>query len=652
MFKGRPAISISILLVLTAAVYLRTSIFFGDQALRGADYFELHIKRIAFAQDALFGASHFLPAWYPRELLGAPFSANLQSFPWIPTRLLLLLLPNARLHYEVGVLLAALLSALFTWLFCRRLGLSEVASVAAGWTFASAGYFASRVLAGHLPLLEAYPSLPLMLWLGDRATAPDRASYWRRDLAALAVAAGCFAVAGHPQIPAYSLAAAALFLAFRPGARERVRAIAALALGAGATLAAWWPMLLLIRRSTRVLHLDPPSNDVTFPYHRLLALIRPGVDGWPGSLDLAGAIDFHGYPNDAWFWDTTSYVGLLPIAVIVWLLVRMVARKRLPVWPWGFLAALGTAALCLALPLGDFLHRIVPVAVLRSPARLLYLSTFPAAVALGMGIDIFLGVQFRTLNARRFIVAACLLFHAVDLGEFARTFVLTASWSDRTGAPSFADKIPENAHNERVVASEFDVWSQRRYDDAGGFDSLILAHTYRALLGLAGTNPRLNEEELDASEFSVPALQATGVGFVITDEPRSDLVRVASDDEAILYRVPHSAPRALLSAQGEIVYSRPSSDRIELISTASQPGFASVLESWDPGWVATVDGAYAPVLQANGFALKVPVAAGRHIVQLSYRTLGRTTGWILSAIDVALLGALLMRKDLIKKNQG
>jgi len=317
MSKGRSAISVAILLSLTAAVYLRPSIFLGDQALSGSDYFELHIKRIAFAQDALFGPNHFLPAWYPRELLGEPFSANLQSFPWIPTRLLLLLLPSARLHYEVGVLLAALLSAIFTYLLCRRFGLSEVASVTAGWTFASAGFFASRVFAGHLPLLEAYPSLPLLLWLADRATGPERARYWRRDLAALALAAACFAVAGHPQIPAYSLAAATLFLAFRPAARQRFRAIAALALGAGATLAAWWPMLLLIRRSTRVLPLNPPSNDVTFPYHRLLALIRPGIDGWPGILDLAGATDFHGFPNGAWFWDTASYVGLLPIAVIV-----------------------------------------------------------------------------------------------------------------------------------------------------------------------------------------------------------------------------------------------------------------------------------------------------------------------------------------------
>ena len=639
MFKGRSAISVSILLGLTASVYVPPSIFLGDQALAGSDYFELHIKRIAFAQGALFGPNHFLPAWYPRELLGAPFSANLQSFPWIPTRLLLLLLPNARLHLEVGVLLAALLSALFTWLFCRRSGLSEVASVAAGWTFASAGFFASRVFAGHLPLLEAYPSLPLLLWLADRATAPASR---RRDLAALAIAAGCFAVAGHPQIPAYSLAAAALFIAFRPGARDRFRAIAALALGAGATLAAWWPMLLLIRRSTRVLDLNPPSNDVTLPYRRLLALIRPGIDGWPASLDLVGAIDFHGYASPAWFWDTASYVGLLPIAAIAWLLVRMVTRKRLPAWPWGFLAVMGAAGLFFALPVGDFLHRIVPVAVLRSPARLLYLSTFPAAVALGAGIDL-LSASGKT---GPFIVAGCLLFHVVDLGGFARTFVQTVSWSDRTGPPSFADSILQKAHDERVAANEFDVWCDRRYDDTGGFDSLILANTWRALLSLSGANPKLNEEKVDASRFPVGALQATGVGFVITDEPRNDLEKVTSDDDAILYRVPDPAPRASLSVAGHLTWSRPSSDRIELISTSSQPGFANVLEAWDPGWIASVDGAPAPVLHADGFAMKVPVAAGNHTVRVSYRTPGRTTGWILSMIDAALLGALIiLRKD-------
>src|SRR5580698_10177005 len=122
MFKGRSVISVSILLALTAAVYARPSIFLENQALDGVDYFELHIKRIAFAQDSLFGPSHFLPAWYPRELLGAPFAANLQSFPWIPTRLLVLLF-DPKIAFAAAVALAAALAAIFTYLFCRRVGL-------------------------------------------------------------------------------------------------------------------------------------------------------------------------------------------------------------------------------------------------------------------------------------------------------------------------------------------------------------------------------------------------------------------------------------------------------------------------------------------------------------------------------------------------
>jgi hypothetical protein len=80
------------MIVLTEAVYLRPSILSGKMAMAGSDYLQLHKARMAFADEGLFGPRHTLPAWYPHELLGSPFAANIQSFPWIPTRLLLLLL--------------------------------------------------------------------------------------------------------------------------------------------------------------------------------------------------------------------------------------------------------------------------------------------------------------------------------------------------------------------------------------------------------------------------------------------------------------------------------------------------------------------------------------------------------------------------------
>src|ERR1019366_9044337 len=122
--KSRPGgrVAVAILLLLTEAVYLGPLFAAGHGSLFGMDYTKLHFRRIAFAREALFGPTHYLPAWYPRELLGSPFLANLQDFPWIPTRLILLFI-HPLVAYAAGVAIAAALAALFTYLFCRRAGL-------------------------------------------------------------------------------------------------------------------------------------------------------------------------------------------------------------------------------------------------------------------------------------------------------------------------------------------------------------------------------------------------------------------------------------------------------------------------------------------------------------------------------------------------
>src|SRR5881227_2678435 len=60
--------------------------------LMGIDFMNIHIRRIRYASEAVFGPQGYLPNWHTRELGGSPFRANLQSFPLIPTRLLLFFL--------------------------------------------------------------------------------------------------------------------------------------------------------------------------------------------------------------------------------------------------------------------------------------------------------------------------------------------------------------------------------------------------------------------------------------------------------------------------------------------------------------------------------------------------------------------------------
>jgi hypothetical protein len=132
------AVWVAGLLLLTEVTYLPPSVLLGTNTLYGWDYILQHAPHLSVARDALFRGQHLLPGWYPRQMLGTPFSANIQNFPWIPSHLALLFFDPDR-AYSAGIAINAALTALFTYLFCRRAGLSQIGAVSAAWTFSCAG---------------------------------------------------------------------------------------------------------------------------------------------------------------------------------------------------------------------------------------------------------------------------------------------------------------------------------------------------------------------------------------------------------------------------------------------------------------------------------------------------------------------------------
>ena len=152
-----------------------------------------------------------LPGWYPREMLGTPFSANLENFPWIPTHWPLLLFDPDK-AYAVGIAIAAGLAALFTYLFAgARDYLPSAPLPRAGPSLARARFPRRRDgwasgESGRLPGAAA------LLWLADRAA---DAHARRRDVIALAIGTACVVLAGHPQLPAYAVATALLYVIWR-----------------------------------------------------------------------------------------------------------------------------------------------------------------------------------------------------------------------------------------------------------------------------------------------------------------------------------------------------------------------------------------------------------------------------------------------------
>jgi hypothetical protein len=98
------------------------------------------------------------------------------------------------------------------------------------------------------------------------------------------------------------------------------------------------------------------------------------------------------------------------------------------------------------------------------------------------------------------------------------------------------------------------------------------------------------------------------------------------------------APRGF---RGSAVLALRSPDRLLIGTEANMPAWLVVVEAYAPGWKATVDGAPAPVLRANGLFRAVAVPAGRHQVELRYRPPSLGWGAAGSCVAVAVAASAL-----------
>jgi hypothetical protein len=85
-------------------------------------------------------------------------------------------------------------------------------------------------------------------------------------------------------------------------------------------------------------------------------------------------------------------------------------------------------------------------------------------------------------------------------------------------------------------------------------------------------------------------------------------------------------------------------EHVVLEADASVPALLVLAEAWYPGWSATVDGAPAPVVPANAWMRAVSVPAGRHRVELRFRSRWLLPGALLSLLTATGLAILIRRE--------
>jgi hypothetical protein len=323
-----------------------------------------------------------LPLWDPHALCGFPLLAALQAAVLYPPAWLQLVLPEDAfwtfvtwLHLAGAALLAD------AWLR-RGLGLGRTAAFAGAVTFSLSGYLFTRLYAGHVGYVWAYPWGAFALWRLERwllAPTVPRA-------ALVAPALPLMVLAGVPQL-AFALALLltgrlAHFVVSGDGSRrERARraAGASLALAAGVLLAApqLLPTLELIPHVQRLSVAD--SSFVTsfsLPPENLVTFLAPTVFGDAVTDRYWGR--WH-------LWEVCGYVGVVGLLLA---LLGCRARHRQA----SFLAAAAVLALLLALgrhtPLFElFRAHVAGAGLFRGPGRYLYVFTLAASGLVALGVE-------------------------------------------------------------------------------------------------------------------------------------------------------------------------------------------------------------------------------------------------------------------------
>jgi hypothetical protein len=101
------------------------------------------------------------------------------------------------------------------------------------------------------------------------------------------------------------------------------------------------------------------------------------------------------------------------------------------------------------------------------------------------------------------------------------------------------------------------------------------------------------------------------------------------------------APSPAFSGESRLLDHRP--DRVRVEARLDRAGFLVLLDGYDRGWRASVDGREAPLLRANVGFRAIAVPAGAHVVEMRYRPRSAMVGLLVSAVALGVVAAALLR---------
>lgn len=381
----------------------------GSSFLASSDVYQYFLPNGSFLHEELRSGN--LPLWNPFQFAGQPFLGLHVPAVLYPLNLMAFTIFDAAQGLEALFVAHMVIVGFFTWLFARRVGLGDLAAVAAATTYA----LSSPVVLGlYQPaIMSGNAWLPAILWAIHGLTS-ERRLRWAWALGTFLALAF---LSGHAQGFVYQVQFAACYGVFAwltlcpPEHRRRCVGVAAAAGGLAFALAApqLLPALELAKESVRGVGGISFEETIFVNHIPLFAgpyMLLEGLLGAPGSY-LRGA------------WPEFS----VPAVTIPLVAAGLLSRRHRGHWLMFSLSILVVAMLVMGprTPLYRIYYELPFGDLFRQPTRMNFLYTFLASVLLGIGMD---SVRERLRSAgvapSRILVAGTLLVAVAAGDAYAR----------------------------------------------------------------------------------------------------------------------------------------------------------------------------------------------------------------------------------------
>jgi hypothetical protein len=367
------------------------------------------------------------PLW--DRFVSYPVHAESQGGFCYPIQIILALLLPLPFAYMVNVVVHLFLGAWFAYILAKELGLSPSAAVLTAISFSWGGFFTARI--DTLFVLNNGIWMPLVIYFIERGIKKYRILDWIGAGCALGMAL----LAGHFQYTFMTVLFSTAYLVFRLWGRHEQNG----ALWDRLRPLAFWPLILMLSIGLAAVQLVPTaellfasdrssltydlfSGYSLFPL-QLLGLVCPFLFGitMPSNfalpfLDSAG--DYWGFGS---FWESSGYVGLLPLVLAISFL-RFRGKQPQVFFTYGILISI-LLAFGKFTPLVKVLYHLPGFNLFRIPARFLFLSCFATTILAGFGLDHLRSIGWDGLRLIKRMSQILLLF-TVSLVIFSLNITL------------------------------------------------------------------------------------------------------------------------------------------------------------------------------------------------------------------------------------